>query len=122
MCGAHVRVRHICCSTGNDERVILTNRPTRRNRFNEIFVTCYRLKLRISACKTMLYVSDLVRLSCIVQEENVRRTITNADCSEESKQYKMKFDNNAKLCICVAIELVLRVLIELCSIVYMYVC
>jgi hypothetical protein len=63
----------------------------------EIFNTCFRLGLCPLVCRTMLYVSNLVRIGCEVQEEHIMQALSYDICPGEFTSEMANHDTNSQL-------------------------
>lgn len=63
----------------------------------EIFNTCFRHGLSPLVCRTMLYVSNLVRLGCEVQEEHIMHALSYDICPGEFMSKMANHDTNSQL-------------------------
>ena len=63
----------------------------------EIFDRCFRLSSNYLTCRTMLYVSDLVKSECDVHEGHIMRALSYDICPGEFTLGMSKYDTNAML-------------------------
>ena len=63
----------------------------------EIFDRCFRIGSSFHACRLMLYISDLVKSKCNVEEEHIMRALTYDICPEEFTLEMSTYVKNAML-------------------------